>query len=112
MEICEGFYDIEARGKDVVEQLDIQSLRNEADAKECELLAKELSRYLSRCRRATNLSVETVRELESQLLREQRANDKVAYKLKKLEDQSKGLNTENVNINAAILQLEQTLDMS
>jgi hypothetical protein len=112
MEICEDFSYIEARGNDIVEQLEIQSLRNEVDAKECEILAKELARYLSRCRRSTNLSVETVKELESQLLKEQRANGKVAYKLKKLEDETKALYTENVNINAAILQLEQTLDIS
>lgn len=112
MEICDDFSDIEGRGNAIVEQLDIQSLRNEADAKECEILAKELSRYLFRCRRSTNLSVETIHELESQLLKEQRANDKVSYKLKKLDDQSKALQTENVNVNAAILQLEQTLDIS
>lgn len=112
MEICEDFSRIESRGNGIVEQLEIQSMRNEADTKECEMLAKELARTLNRWRRSTNLSVETVQELESQLLREQRANDKIAYKLKKLEDQSKALNTENININAAILQLEQTLDIS
>lgn len=87
-------------------------MRNEVDGKECETLAKELTRTLSRWRRSTNLTVETVRELEAQLLKEQRANDKVVHKLNKLETQSKALYTENVNINAAILQLEQTLDMS
>ena len=112
MDICDEFCHIEARGNAIVEQLEIQSLRNEVDAKECEILAKELARYLSRCRRSTNLSVETVKELELQLLKEQRGNDKVAYKLKKLEDEAKSLQNENVNINAAILQLEQTLDIS
>jgi hypothetical protein len=112
MEICEDFSHIESRGNEIVEQLELQSLRNEVDGKECEILAKELARALNRWRRSTNLSVETIKELESQLLKEQRANDRVAYKLKKLEDQSKALHTENININAAILQLEQTLDIS
>ena len=112
MDIFNDFSDIEAWGNDLVDKLELQSLKNEADSKECNVLAKELARYMSRCRRSTNLSIETIKELEAQLLREQRANDRVSHKLNKLEEEEKSLQTETVNINAAILQLEQTLDIS
>mmetsp|Transcript_8585 Transcript_8585/g.12816 ORF Transcript_8585/g.12816 Transcript_8585/m.12816 type:complete len:115 (+) Transcript_8585:144-488(+) len=111
-EICRHHNNIENRGLAIIRDLERQSLKQDYDQRECETLARDLGRLLQRWRRSTNLSVETMNELTSELNREQRSLDDLHKRLRDAEDSLGAFTRESINVNAAILQLEQTLDIS
>lgn len=51
--------EIENRTLTIIRELELQSLRQEIDYKESELLARELGRLLQRIRRSSNITIET-----------------------------------------------------
>lgn len=89
----------------------MQSLRQEIDHSECELLSRELGRFLQRLRRSANMTIETTKELTNELNREKKNISNYNRKIRSLEAEIGALTRESINVNAAILQLEQILEM-
>jgi chromosome segregation ATPase len=103
---------IENQGLSIIRELERQSLRQHIDSGECDALAKDLGRLLQRWRRSTNLSIETIRELSKELAREERLIEDMKKRVANAEDKLSSASRECIAVNAAILQLEQTLDLS
>lgn len=104
--------EIENRTLTIIRELELQSLRQEIDYKESELLARELGRLLQRIRRSSNITIETTNNLTNELLKEKQNIYLKNRKLKSLESEIGSMTRESINVNAAILQLEQILEMS
>lgn len=106
------YEEIERRSLGIIRELEIQSLRQDIDFNESELLARELGRTLQRLRRTSNLTVETTNSLQNELTNEKKSIFVKNRKLKLLESEINSLTRESINVNSAILQLEQILEMS
>lgn len=104
--------EIKNRTLTIIRELELQSLRQEIDYKESELLARELGRLLQRIRRSSNITIETTNNLTNELLKEKQNIYLKNRKLKSLESEIGSMTRESINVNAAILQLEQILEMS
>jgi Sec-independent protein translocase protein TatA len=102
---------IEQRSLAIIRELDLQALRQEIDHQECELLARDLGRFLQRIRRSSNMTVETTNQLRQELNREKRNVSLQNRRKRSLESEIGSLTRESINVNAAILQLEQMLEM-
>jgi Sec-independent protein translocase protein TatA len=102
---------IEQRALAIIRELDLQSLRQEIDHQECELLARDLGRFLQRLRRSSNLTIETMNELSKELNQEKKNISTQTRRLRSLDSEIGSLTRESINVNAAILQLEQMLEM-
>lgn len=112
MEINQKYQEIERRILIIIRELEIQSLRQEIDHQESELLARDLGRYLQRIRRSSNLIIETNKNLTNEIIKEKKNIYILNRKLKLLESEIGSMTRESINVNAAILQLEQILEMS
>ena len=102
---------IEQRALAIIRELDLQSLRQEIDHQESELLARDLGRFLHRLRRSSNLTIETMNQLGLELNREKKNISLQSRKIRSLDSEVGVLTRESINVNAAILQLEQILEM-
>jgi Sec-independent protein translocase protein TatA len=102
---------IEQRALSIIRELDLQALRQEIDHQESELLARDLGRFLQRIRRSSNMTIETMGQLTQELNREKKNVSLQNRKKRSLESEIGSLTRESINVNAAILQLEQMLEM-
>ena len=110
--ICRRHNVLENKGLAVIMELQRQALREQNDRGECEALARDLGRLLQRWKRSTNLSIETIQELSKELAREERLVDEMRRRVTTAEDKLSAANRECITVNAAILQLEQILDLA
>ena len=106
------YQEIEGRVLSTLRELELQSLRQEIDHSECENLARELGRYLQRKRRVSNLTIEIINSLINEIKKEKKNIFILNRKLKLLESEIGSMTRESINVNAAILQLEQILEMT